>query len=347
MPNPTPLNYATEYQSALLQAFPYALYFGALFAAPNNGRYRWVNNKVIEIPHLVTTGRIDGDRDTIGARKRNYNNDWIPLTLENHRTWQTLVHPRDIDETNHVASIANITRVFNEEQKFPEMNAYLVSKVYADWLEMGKSADTTALTSENVLEVFDRMMTEMDNKRVPRAGRVLYVTPDVRVLIQNAKQIYRHLDVSTATTAVRRGITSIDEVEIPASVPKDMMVTKYDFTEGWAVDDEALQINMMLVHPQAVITPISYEFAQLDPPSAGSQGKYEYFEESFEDVFVLPHRADAIAFNVSSTPVIVYTAVSSPSGNPSEQGWYELSGTTYSLTTDTTVQSGKTYYTRG
>ena len=287
------LNYATEYLSALEQEFPYVLYFGALFAAPNNGRFRWVNSRVIEIPHIETTGRVDGSRDTIGTRKRNYNNDWTPLTLENHRTWQTLVHPRDVDETNQVATIANITRVFNDTQKFPEMNAYLISKVFADWCGSGAGArtpDTTVLTDENVLEVFDQMMQEMDERRVPRQGRILYVTPEVRTLINNAKQIYRHIDLNTASSAIKRGITSIDDVEIPASVPPDMMKTLYDFTEGWAVDENAQQINMFLVHPQAVITPISYEFAQLDPPSAGSQGKWDYFEESFEDVFVLPHR---------------------------------------------------------
>lgn len=213
----------------------------------------------------------------------------------------TLVHPRDIDETNQAVSIANITRVYNEEQKFPEMDAYLISKLYADWIADSRAADTTALTNENVLSVFDNMMVTMDEKRVPRAGRILYVTPETRTLIQNAKQIYRTLDVSKAGTAVKRGITSIDEVQIPESVPADMMKTVYDFTEGWAVDASAQQINMFLVHPQAVITPVSYEFAQLDPPSAGSQGKWEYFEESFEDVFILPNKYDALAFNVTAS----------------------------------------------
>ena len=293
------LNYAHQYQQSLEQAFPYVLYFGALFSAPNNNRYRWVNGKVIEVPTITTSGRIDGDRDTIGARKRNFNNAWTPLTLANHRMWETLVHPADIDQTNQAASIANITRVYNEEQKFPEMNAYLISKLYADWGEASKSADETALTEENVLTVFDKMMKEMDEKRVPRAGRILYVTPDARTLIENAKQIYRSMDVTTASSAIKRAITAIDEVEIPLSVPSDLMKTKYDFTEGWSPDESADQINMFLVHPQAVITPISYEFAQLDPPSAGSQGKWEYFEESFEDVFILPHKADALAFNVT------------------------------------------------
>lgn len=292
------LNYATQYLQALEQEFPYVLYFGALFATPNNGRYRWVNSRVIEIPTITTTGRIDGDRDTIGAKKRNFQNSWTPLTLENHRTWETLVHPRDIDETNQVASIANITRVFNDEQKFPEMNAYCISKIYADWTGKSKTADTTKLTEDNVLTVFDKFMTDMDNARVPRAGRILYVTPDTRTLLNNAKQIYRTVDVGKQSANIRRAITSLDEVEIPESVPSDMMKTVYDFTEGWAVDESAKQINMMLIHPTAVITPISYEFAQLDPPTAGSQGKWDYFEESFEDVFVLPNKVNAVAFNI-------------------------------------------------
>lgn len=292
------LNYAIQYLQALEQEFPYVLYFGALFATPNNGRYRWVNSRVIEIPTITTTGRIDGDRDTIGAKKRNFQNSWTPLTLENHRTWETLVHPRDIDETNQVASIANITRVFNDEQKFPEMNAYCISKIYADWTGKSKTADTTKLTEDNVLTVFDKFMTDMDNARVPRAGRILYVTPDTRTLLNNAKQIYRTVDVGKQSANIRRAITSLDEVEIPESVPSDMMKTVYDFTEGWAVDESAKQINMMLIHPTAVITPISYEFAQLDPPTAGSQGKWDYFEESFEDVFVLPNKVNAIAFNI-------------------------------------------------
>lgn len=46
----------------------------------------------------------------------------------------------------------------------------------------------------------------------------------------------------------------------------------------------------------------------------------------------------------SETPT--YTAVANPTGNPAEQGWYEKSGDVYSLTEDTEVESGKTYYTK-
>lgn len=41
-----------------------------------------------------------------------------------------------------------------------------------------------------------------------------------------------------------------------------------------------------------------------------------------------------------------YTEVAEPSGNPSQQGWYELNEGVYTLTEDTEVAQGKTYYTK-
>ena len=78
------------------------------------------------------------------------------------------------------------------------------------------------------------------------------------------------------------------------------MKTAYNFTAGWQVGGSAKQIHMLLVHPMAVITPVSYQFSQLDEPSATTEGKYYYYEESFEDVFILNKKADAIQFVVEA-----------------------------------------------
>ena len=291
------LNYATQYSQALAQAYPYVLHFAALRSTENDARYKWTGANTIQIPSLSTTGRVDGDRDTIEVAKRNFQNAWEPKTLSNYRTWSTLVHPMDIDETNQVASIQNITKVFNEEQKFPEMDAYLVSKLYADWVAAGMTADTTALTVENVLTIFDGYMQAMDEANVPKVGRMLYVTPAVNTLLKNAKDLSRF--IQNGDENIRRAVASLDEVKIE-SVPSALMKTAYDFTEGWKAGTGAKQINMLLAHPSAVITPEKYTFAQLDPPSAGSNGKYVYFEESYDDTFLLEKRKDAIKFNTEA-----------------------------------------------
>lgn len=289
------LNYAQAYSSALAQAYPYVLHFAALRSTENDRRYKWTGANTIQIASLTTKGRTDGDRDSIETAKRNYDNAWEPKTLSNHRQWSTLVHPMDIDETNQVASIQNITQVFNEEQKFPEMDAYLVSKVYADWTEGGGTADTTELTEDNVLTVFDGYMEAMDEANVPKTGRMLYITPGVGTLLKRAKERV----LQNGDTHIRRVVDALDNVQIE-KVPSVLMKTVYDFTEGWKEGVGAKQINMMLVHPSAVITPEKYAFAQLDAPSAGSNGKWVYFEESYDDVFVLLKRLNAIKFNTNA-----------------------------------------------
>ena len=90
----------------------------------------------------------------------------------------------------------------------------------------------------------------------------------------------------------------MDGVEV-IGVPSKIMKTKFNFTEGCVPADDAQQINMFMVHPSAIITPETYEYAKLDAPSAGSEGKYVYYEESHEDAFILNERLDAIKFNVS------------------------------------------------
>ena len=292
------LNYAKSYSRALAQAFPYVLNFGALYNTPNNNVYRWVNAKTIEIPRISTTGRVDSDRDTIATAQRNYDNDWETKTLENQRKWSTLVHPMDIDQTNLVTTISNITRVFNEEQKFPEMDAYTVSKIFTDWTALGNVADTTVITVQNALSVFDTLMLNMDNERVPVNGRILYVTNEVKYILKEAEKITRSIDVTDNNNTINRIVNRLDEVEV-IGVPAPLMKTLYDFTSGWAAAPGAGQINMFLVHPAAVITPVSYTFSRLDEPSAGSEGKYIYFEESFEDVFILNKKAGAIQFNIT------------------------------------------------
>lgn len=301
------LNYAKEYGRELAQAYPYALYFGDLWAAIKP-EVKFVNSKTIEIPSLTTTGRVDGDRDSIGTFSRNFDNAWETKTLSQHRTWGTLVHPRDIDETNQVASISNITKVYNEEQKFPEMNAYAISRMYS--LKNAKESITSlakgTITKDNVLTYFDALMDKMDEAGVPSTGRILYVDTYTKTLIDTAKEDKRSL--GALDTAIARALGRIGEVEIK-SVPTKFMKTAYTFftgsegsgqNNGYAVASGAKDIKMFLVHLSAVIPSVNYEFAQLESPSALSQGKYVYFEESFEDLFIYDKKHVALQFVVEN-----------------------------------------------
>ena len=114
------VNYATQYARELANAYPYLAYFGAIYGADNSNRYRPIMGKTIAVPSLEVSGATAVNRNQItGVFNRNWNNEWQNLTLSMDREWSTLIDPLDISETGDVATIANVTRTFNELQKIP------------------------------------------------------------------------------------------------------------------------------------------------------------------------------------------------------------------------------------
>lgn len=292
-------NYATDYQQALQQKFSQGLSFAELYNTPNNQIIKWAGAKTIQIPRITVAGYTDVDRDVVGNFTRRADNDWETKTLAHDREFKTLVDPQDIDETNMALSIANITRVFNAEQMLPEMDKYMASKLYSEFTGAGKTANAVVLDTSNVLSTFDDFMAEMDDAEVPQDGRILYVTPQVNKLLKQAKEIQRKMDVGSNTGDVKRSIYDLDAVMIKI-VPSSRMKTAYNFTNGAVPDAAAKQINMILVHPAAVISPQKYEFVSLDEPKASTGGKYLYYERKYWDVFALQKKIDGIKFNITT-----------------------------------------------
>lgn len=294
------VNYAESYERALAQAYPNVLNFGELYNVSNNQVYKFVDSKTIHIPSISVTGRTNVNRDAIdGKFQRNVDNSFETKTLTFYREWSTSIDPADVLDTNMILTIQNATKVFNEEQKFPEKDAYTISKIYADWTAEGKTADTTALTVDNVLLVFDKLMEAMDEALVPSQGRLLYVTPAVKTLLKQASQIGLSRSVQSGANTINRVVDRLDEIKL-ISVPSFLMKTAYTFTTGFEPSESAKQINLFLVHPSAILTPNKYAFVGMEAPAAGTKGDYIYYEKEYSDVFILNNRTGAIAFNVEA-----------------------------------------------
>ena len=293
------VNYAESYERALAQAYPNVLNFGELYNVANNQIYKFVDSKTIHIPSISVTGRKNVNRDAIdGQFQRNVDNDYETKTLTFYREWSTSIDPADVMDTNMVLTIQNATQVFNEAQKFPEKDAYTISKIYADWTAEGKKADTTALNVDNVLAVFDKLMEQMDEALVPAQGRILYVTPAVKTLLKQASNIGLSRSVQNGENTINRVVDRLDEIKL-ISVPSFLMKTAYTFTTGFEPSDSAKQINLFLVHPSAILTPSKYAFVGMEAPAAGTKGDYIYYEKEYSDVFILNNRTGAIAFNIT------------------------------------------------
>lgn len=142
---PQTINYVTQYQQALIQNYPYVLHFGALYATPNNGRFRWTGARTIEIPSITTTGRVDSSRDTIQTAQRNYDNSWEPKTLTNQRIdgsfvglWPFAVYVRTsaVDTSKHLEAAGHLS----------SLNAWLRSTLLPE-LSGSQTASSFEMTS--------------------------------------------------------------------------------------------------------------------------------------------------------------------------------------------------------
>lgn len=294
------INYADQYLQGLQQKFAKALHFNDLYNTPSNSRVRWVNAKTVQIPRIDVKGFEDTDRDKITPFSRRVDNDWETMTLEHDRTFQTLVDPQDIDESNMAVTIANITSVFNSEQKIPEMDKYMASKLHAELSRLGGTLDTTVPKVDNALDIYDGLMEKMDEEEVPEEGRILYVTPAIHRMLKNAEKVQRIFDVQTSGGAINRAVRSLDDVKV-VKVPSARMKTAYDFTDGAVSDGQ--QINMILVHPSALVAPQKYDMVSLDEPSAATGGKYLYFERKYWDVFIFERKVSGVKMNVEESEV--------------------------------------------
>lgn len=295
----SPINYATQYAKELANAYPYLSHFGAIFNAENANKYRPVMGKTVAIPSLSVKGAVAANRDSItGAFSRNFNNAWQTVTCEMDREWDTLIDPLDMVQTNEVATIANVTRTFNEQMKIPEMDSYVASKLATAAITASR-ADTTALTSANILEKWDTYLAAMTDARVNRDRVIAYMTPAAYKLLKEAAGITRFIDVATGIRNVDRNVGKLDGVTI-VEVPSDLMKTAYTYTEGWVAASGAGQINILFVDPDAVVAPIVYDTAMISAPTAQSKGKYLYYERYYYDVFVLSNRTAGLYVNYTS-----------------------------------------------
>ena len=310
----TNVNYAAEYSQALAQAYPYLSYFAAIWASENSNRYRSGMGKTMYIPSITAKGAHDTNRDQItGTFNRNWNNEYQAVELQMDREWDTLVDPMDMTETNDVANLANVTRVFVESQKIPEMDAFLASKL-AGYASAFGGVSTESLTSSTILAEWDKAIEYMTNQRINRDRVEGYMTPACYKLLKQATGMTRFIEVTNGIRDVDRNIARLDGVRI-TEVPADMMKTAYTFTEGWAVDTAtAQQINFILVDPLAVAAPIKYETAMMSPPTAQNKGKYLYYERYYYGAFILDQRQAGVYAHLGSAPSLGTLTVTSVAG---------------------------------
>lgn len=339
------VNYAAQYGRELANAYPYLSYYGDLWNAGESQRFKPLQGKTVYIPSMNTTGARAANRAQIdGVFNRNFSLDWESHELQMDREWDTLVDPLDIMETNEVATIANVTKTFNEFQKIPEQDAYMSSKLAGFAAGFG-GIDATTLTAANILTQWDNALAYMTDQRVNRDRVRCKVIPAIYKLLKEAAGMTRFIDVTGGIRNVDRNIGKLDGVFIE-EIPSDMMQSSYDFTSGWAAAAGASQIGMLLYDSMSIAAPIIYDTAMISAPTAQSKGKYLYYERYYYDVFCLKNRNAGVFAFMGAPAAVAAIVVTSAAGTASGATVVTLDGDLF-LDNGTPVTGIEIYSTSG
>ena len=314
MPN---VNYAEQYGKELANAYPYLSYFGDVMNVGEAQRFRPHTGKTVFIPSMRTTGSKAANREQItGVFNRNFSTEWQACTLEMDREWDTLLDPMDIDETNEVATIANIAKTYNELQKIPEQDAYVASKLAGFASQFG-GTDSSSLSSSSILDLWDTYLAYMTDARVNRDRIMCKMTSNAYKLLKEATGLTRFVETTNGIRDVDRNVARLDGVRI-AEVPSDLMKTAYNFDldgGGFAPADGAGQIDILLYDPMAVAVPVIYDSAMISAPTAATKGKWIYYERHYYGAFALNQRGAGFFAHLSAAPSLGTLTVTSAAGS--------------------------------
>ena len=188
------------------------------------------------------------------------------------------------------------------------MDAYAASHLAGFAGDFG-GVDGTTLTAANILAQWDAYIAYMTDQRINRDRVVCKMTPAVYAILKEAAGLTRFVETGEGFRGVDRNVARLDGVRIE-EVPSDLMKTAFDFTEGFTPAVGANNVNLLLYAPDSVVAPVVYDTSMISAPTAGSKGKYLYYERYYYDVFPLLQRQSGFFANMSAPSVKSITVTS-------------------------------------
>lgn len=234
---------AKIYMPMLDEVYKNASLTGDLDTAAELIREGYNANEII-IPKIDMDGLADYSRNS-GYVKGDVALEWETVKAEFDRGRRFDVDDLDNVETGGIA-FGKLAGEFIRTKVVPELDAYRLA-VYSQI--DGISSDTGDITTgADAIDAIRTAMTQMDEDEVPAEGRILYISPTVKGMIDD-------LD----TTKSRKVFDDISKV---VKIPKSRFYTKitqYDGKTsgqekgGYVKADDGVAIKFMLIHPSAVI----------------------------------------------------------------------------------------------
>lgn len=245
----------------------------------------------VSVLKVSTTGLGDYSRAN-GYPKGDITAAWETMKLTEERGKEISIDRMDNEETLGL-TFGTVTGDFMRLNVIPELDAYRFAK-YASASGIS-SATAAVLTKDTILPAIDEASRQMDADEVPLEGRKLYVSSDLKpVLNQALTRMYQSDSTVSNVIAGYNGMPII-------YVPKTRFYTAITLNDGsssWGYVKNATtgkDINFMMIYPGAILQIVKFALPKIFTPDENQdKDAWKFQFREYHDAFAYENKAKGV-----------------------------------------------------
>ena len=275
------INLVTKFQPLLDEVYKAA----SLTTDLENSAVKFDGTKTVKVLKLTVPELGTYTRNS-GYTAGDVTADWESFTLTQDRGTEFSVDAMDDEETLNM-TFGNASSEFIRRSVVPQVDAYRFAALAK--AEGVGTAAAALTTGDAAIKAINVAMTAMDEAEVPTEGRILYITPTLKRLIDE-------LD-SYKSKKCLEGISKI------ITVPQSRFYSDVTINDaGFAKAEGAANLNFVIVDPKAAFAVAKHtKLRVFDPNTNQKSDDYLFQYRLYHDAFVYPQKAAGVYAHVSTT----------------------------------------------
>jgi hypothetical protein len=268
------INLVTKFQPLLDEVYQAASLTGDL----ENSAVKFDGTKTVKVLKLTVPALGTYTRNT-GYTAGDVTADWEAFTLTQDRGTEFSVDAMDDEETLNM-TFGNASSEFIRRSVVPQVDAYRFANLAK---AEGISAASAAITTgDAAIKAINAGMTKMDEDEVTTEGRILYITPTLKGLIDD-------LETYKSKACMQR----FSKIVI---VPQSRFYTDVTISDtGFAKAEGGKNINFLIVDPKAAFAVAKHKKLRVfDPDTNQKRDDYLFQYRLYHDMFVYPQKAAGV-----------------------------------------------------
>ncbi len=219
------------------------------FLADSKFKARFTGARTVNMPQIDFDGLGDYDRET-GYSKGGTNFNYTAYTLEQERSKQLIIDAQDADESGMSSLTGKIVGEYTRTKVNPEIDAYVLSKLYGIANEKGNVTEFDAEKAASVM--LDAINNAEAASGYTNEQMVAFVDPVMYAALMTSNELQHSITVGDFVQG--NADFKVKTLNGCAIIPvaSDRMRTEYDFNDtGFAAKEDAGFIKAVIMPKSA------------------------------------------------------------------------------------------------